>query len=72
MREVTFDGGGRAVTFGHSKINLHRSGRESEPQAERPTPGSGDLCFIVDQSLDQAVAELASRGVPVISKLRTV
>ncbi len=65
MKEVTFSGGGRAVTFGHSKINLHRSGREFEPKAEHPAPGSADLCFVVDQSLDEVVAELASHHVRV-------
>ncbi|MCC3778819.1 VOC family protein [Streptomyces sp. UNOB3_S3] len=65
MREVTFDGGGRAVTFGHSKIDLHRAGREFEPKAEHPTPGSADLCLIVDQNIDAVIAELAAHHVRV-------
>lgn len=65
MQAVTFNGGGHAVTFGHSKINLHQAGREFEPKAEHPTPGSGDLCFIVDQDLEEVVAELAGHGIPV-------
>ncbi|MEU9129908.1 VOC family protein [Kitasatospora sp. NPDC048540] len=65
MEETAFRGGRRALTFGHSKINLHQAGAEFEPKAARPAPGSADLCLIVDQPLDQVVAELAAHGVPV-------
>ncbi|MFI7102488.1 VOC family protein [Streptomyces sp. NPDC050161] len=65
MEVVTFRAGRRALTFGHSKINLHRAGKEFEPKAHRPTPGSADLCLIVDQTLDEVVAELAAHGVPI-------
>ncbi|MFE6752224.1 VOC family protein [Streptomyces sp. NPDC057684] len=64
MEAVTFRGGRRALAFGHSKINLHEAGREFEPKAARPTPGSADLCLIVDEPVDRIVAELASHGVP--------
>jgi catechol 2,3-dioxygenase-like lactoylglutathione lyase family enzyme len=37
-----------ALRFGNQKINLHEVGREFDPKADRPTAGSGDLCFIVD------------------------
>ncbi|WP_116209287.1 VOC family protein [Streptomyces olivoreticuli] len=65
MRAVTFDGGGHSVTFGHSKINLHQAGREFELKAEHPTPGNGDLCFIVDQGIDEIIAELAAHDIAV-------
>ncbi|MEW1859691.1 VOC family protein [Streptomyces sp. NBC_00669] len=65
MTEVTFRGGRKALTFGHSKINLHRAGHEFEPKAARPTPGSADLCLVVEQPLDEVVAELAGHGVAV-------
>lgn len=64
MEAVTFRGGRRALTFGHSKINLHEAGREFEPKAARPTPGSADLCLIVDEPVDRIITELASHGVP--------
>lgn len=47
MRAVTFGAGRKALAFGAQKINLHQAGGEFEPKAERPTPGSADLCFIV-------------------------
>jgi catechol 2,3-dioxygenase-like lactoylglutathione lyase family enzyme len=64
MTETTFRGGRKALTFGTSKINLHQRGHEFEPKALTPTPGSADLCFIVDQ-LDDAVDELARAGVAI-------
>ena len=42
-----------ALRFGSQKINLHEAGHEFEPHADRPLPGSADLCFLVDQ-LDTA------------------
>ncbi|MFD7284432.1 VOC family protein [Streptomyces sp. NPDC059863] len=65
MEPVTFGGGRRGLAFGQSKINLHRAGHEFEPKAERPTPGSADLCFVVADPLERVIAELAARGVPV-------
>ncbi|MFB8272727.1 VOC family protein [Streptomyces sp. NPDC055955] len=64
MDAVTFRGGRRALAFGHSKINLHEAGHEFEPKAARPTPGSADLCLIVDEPVDRIIAELACHGVP--------
>jgi catechol 2,3-dioxygenase-like lactoylglutathione lyase family enzyme len=39
-------GPARALHFGRQKINLHLAGKELEPKALHPVPGSGDLCFI--------------------------
>ncbi|MFD3473765.1 VOC family protein [Streptomyces sp. NPDC058695] len=64
MEAITFRGGRRALTFGRSKINLHEAGHEFEPKAARPTPGSADLCLIVDEPVERIIAELASHGVP--------
>lgn len=41
-----------ALRFGPCKINLHEAGREFEPKAERPTPGSADLCFLTETPLE--------------------
>ena len=65
MEAVTFRGGRRALTFGNSKINLHPAGREYEPKAASPTPGSADLCLITDTPLDLVIAELGRHGVPI-------
>jgi catechol 2,3-dioxygenase-like lactoylglutathione lyase family enzyme len=65
MEAVTFGAGRTALAFGHSKINLHEAGREFEPKAHRPTPGSADLCLISADPLDAVIADLAAQGVPV-------
>jgi catechol 2,3-dioxygenase-like lactoylglutathione lyase family enzyme len=65
MTETAFAGGRKALLFGSSKINLHQAGHEFEPKAGAPTPGSGDLCLIVDDDLDSVQAQLAAAGVMV-------
>ncbi|WP_224390318.1 VOC family protein [Pseudonocardia sp. ICBG1293] len=65
MEAVEFGGGRRALAFGPSKINLHEAGREFEPKAERPTPGSADLCLITLDPLEQVQRDLAEAGVAV-------
>ena len=65
MDVVTFGAGRTALTFGTSKINLHETGKEFEPKALRPTPGSADICLIVDDGIADVIAQLAAAGVPV-------
>ena len=56
MQVVTFAGGRKALSFGNQKINLHQAGREFEPKAARPTPGSADLCLVAKTPLDAVIA----------------
>ncbi|HEX6855825.1 MAG TPA: VOC family protein, partial [Streptosporangiaceae bacterium] len=65
MKVVTFGAGRTALTFGTSKINLHEAGKEFEPKARRPTPGSADLCLIVEDGIADVMAELTAAGVRV-------
>jgi catechol 2,3-dioxygenase-like lactoylglutathione lyase family enzyme/ketosteroid isomerase-like protein len=66
MEPVTFAAGRLAMRFGSQKINLHPTGREFEPKAERPTPGSSDLCFLTDEPLEKWIARLVENGVPLL------
>jgi catechol 2,3-dioxygenase-like lactoylglutathione lyase family enzyme len=66
MHVVTFAGGRKALAFGRQKFNLHEAGREFEPKAERPTPGSIDLCLITDTSLDAVADHLRRCSVTII------
>ena len=66
MQAVTFGEGRKALGFGSQKINLHPADREFEPKAQRPTPGSADLCFIVATPLVEVVAHLERHGVAVV------
>jgi catechol 2,3-dioxygenase-like lactoylglutathione lyase family enzyme len=63
MAHVEFGDGRSALHFGVSKINLHVAGHEFEPKAYRPTPGSADLCLVVDGSLDAVIDELSGHRV---------
>jgi catechol 2,3-dioxygenase-like lactoylglutathione lyase family enzyme len=65
MQTVTFGAGRKALSFGQQKINLHQAGKEIEPKAVRPTPGSADLCFIASTPVAAVVAHLRKEGVSI-------
>lgn len=66
MRVVEFAGGRKALAFGVQKINLHQTGREFEPKAQTPTPGSTDICLITTAAMHDVIAHLQREGVDVI------
>ena len=66
MSVVTFGGGRKALQFGSQKFNLHESGKEFEPKAAHPTPGSIDLCLISAEPLSKVIDHLARCGVAII------
>jgi catechol 2,3-dioxygenase-like lactoylglutathione lyase family enzyme len=66
MEARRFEGGRLALHFGRQKINVHEAGREHEPKAEVPTPGSADLCFLTDRPLEEVRERLEARGIAVI------
>jgi catechol 2,3-dioxygenase-like lactoylglutathione lyase family enzyme len=66
MTVETFGDSRVALKFGKQKINLHQHGKEFEPKAESPTPGSGDLCFITETSLQDAIVHVQGQGVEII------
>jgi catechol 2,3-dioxygenase-like lactoylglutathione lyase family enzyme len=55
-----------AFSFGKQKINLHEWGREFEPKAHLPVPGSQDLCFISAVPLEEVKARLDKFNVKII------
>ena len=65
MEVVTFGAGRTALRFGAQKINLHQAGQEPSRIATRPTPGSGDLCFLTESPLDAWIAHLKTEGVAI-------
>ena len=66
LRLETFGAGRKALLFGRQKINIHVKGREYEPRAHLPVPGALDLCFLADRPLDEVIAALAARGIPLV------
>jgi catechol 2,3-dioxygenase-like lactoylglutathione lyase family enzyme len=67
MEVTTFGEGRTALKFGQQKINLHPADRIPGLVAERPTPGSGDLCFITAVPLAEVTAHLANCEVPIVA-----
>ena len=66
MQVVAFGDGRKALSFGQQKINLHQSGKEFEPKAERSTPGSADICLITETPIGQVVRHLIACGIHVL------
>jgi catechol 2,3-dioxygenase-like lactoylglutathione lyase family enzyme len=56
----------KAFKFGNQKINIHIKGKEFEPKADIPTPGSLDLCFIADRPLIEVIAKLKEEAWPIL------
>ena len=56
----------KAFKFGTQKINLHIQGKEFEPKASLPTPGSLDLCFIASRPLSEVILHLEERSWPIL------
>ena len=66
MQAETFAEGRKALRFGDQKINLHESGREFEPKALSPTPGSADLCLLASTPLAAVGEHLHACGVVIV------
>jgi catechol 2,3-dioxygenase-like lactoylglutathione lyase family enzyme len=66
MEVLTFAGGRKALSFAQQKINLHQRGKEFEPKAHSPTPGSADICLIAATPLIEVIDHLRQCGVPVL------
>jgi len=65
MSVEQFGGGRVALQFGSQKFNLHEAGKEFEPKARTPLPGSADFCLIADTPLDEVVAHLAAQNIAI-------
>lgn len=65
MEVVEFAGGRKALSFSNQKINLHEAGKEFEPKAKSPTPGSGDFCLIADTPIEDVRVHLETLGVAI-------
>ncbi len=66
MEVREFAGGRKALHYAGGKINLHLAGQEFEPKASCPTPGSADLCFLVDEPVVELAARLEGAGITIM------
>jgi len=67
MEVVKFGEGRTALRFGQQKINLHPADNIPGLVADKPTAGSGDLCFITETPIAEVVSHLQACGVPIIT-----
>jgi catechol 2,3-dioxygenase-like lactoylglutathione lyase family enzyme len=66
MEVVRFGAGRTALRFGAQKINLHPVENAITLKAERPEPGSADVCFLADTPIPQVVEHLKRCGVAIV------
>lgn len=66
MEAISFGKGRRAIRFGKQKFNLHQAGREFEPRARKPTPGSADFCLVTTTPMARVIAHLRQCGVEIL------
>ena len=56
----------RGVRFGAIKFNLHQYGNGIDLVAQKPTPGSVDVCFRWSGPIETAQAHLARHGIAIV------
>lgn len=66
MQVSRFGEGRTGLQFGIQKLNLHQAGKEFEPKALHPLPGSADLCFITTVPLEEVIQHLGQCEVEII------
>lgn len=66
MQEISFGGDRKALKFGNHKINVHEYGKEIEPKAEHPMPGSADLCFITPTPIEDVEKHIRTCGINIV------
>lgn len=66
MIEVTFGKDRKALLCGSQKINLHEYGKEFEPKAFHPLPGSIDICLITETPLEEVAERLNRHEIKII------
>lgn len=65
MRKEIFKASRVALKYGNQKINLHLLGNEFEPKAYNVKEGSADLCFIVNNNLEEVKEFLLSQNIKI-------
>jgi len=65
MKKEIFGDNRVALKYSNQKINLHKLGSEFEPKAQNVKEGSADLCFIVEQNLEEVIIYLEKQGIKI-------
>jgi catechol 2,3-dioxygenase-like lactoylglutathione lyase family enzyme len=59
--------GRKSLRFGKQKINLHKAGQEISPHAMHPLPGSADICFLTETSMQQVIEHLNFHKITILA-----
>lgn len=65
MEIATFGEGRKALSFGRQKINLHQWGKEFEPKAAAPAPGTQDICLITQKPILDVAKHIEGCGIEI-------
>ena len=58
-----------SLWFGRHKINIHTRPAEFLPAADKPIPGSLDLCFEIEDDIEVIYGELKRKKAPLITEI---
>jgi len=67
MVHEPFGEGRHALRFGAQKLNLHLVDRPVDGNVRHATPGSADLCFLVEGPLEPWAERLKAEGIPLLT-----
>ena len=63
MEVINFGEGRIALKFCNQKINLHQKDNVVKPNAKNAMPGSADLCFITEDSIESVIKHVRSQSI---------
>jgi len=69
MKVEIFDKQRVCLKFGQSKINLHSLDENVDHKAINPSPGSMDICLIVEEDISSVKSELEQKGLSLASEI---
>jgi catechol 2,3-dioxygenase-like lactoylglutathione lyase family enzyme len=64
MEVVALPEGRKALRFGSQKINLHKKNGSEQKALE--SPGSADICFISNTTIEHVISELRSKNIEIL------
>lgn len=66
LKKEIFNQNRIALTFGNQKLNLHEYKHEIKPHSLIPTPGSIDLCFLTESTINESIKHIQSKGINIL------